>query len=111
MSIRIMYIMLNYIIADMSSRQSLTPKPFLHNDGALSLMKLVADFLITQRCVELLRCNRRRHPQNANASTGSISMNDIHQPSTDTTTLVRRINENTSNYFPVEACRTGNILA
>lgn len=40
MNIRIMYIMLNYVIADMSSRQSLTPKPFLHNDGALSLMKL-----------------------------------------------------------------------
>jgi hypothetical protein len=78
-------------------------------DGALNPMKLVADFLITQRSVELLSRNRR-HPQSCNTSAGSSSMNDIHQPPANTAILVRRINEDASNYTTIEACSAGNIF-
>ncbi|RMS17753.1 hypothetical protein ALP70_200215 [Pseudomonas savastanoi] len=95
----------------MGEKPGLTLKPFFHNDGALIPMKLVANFLITQRSVKLLRRNRRRHPQSSNTSAGSSSMNDIHQLPTDTATLVCRINENASNNITVEACSADNNFA
>lgn len=86
-------------------------KLLLHNDSALSPMELVANFLITQHGVKFLCCDRRRHPYSSEASVGSSCMNDIHQVPTDTTTLVRRINENSPDYITVEACSADNIFA
>ena len=77
-------------------------KPFFHNDGALSPMKLVANFLITQCDIKFFSCNRRWHAYNASAGADSGCMNDIHQLPTDTAFLVSRINENTSDYITVE---------
>lgn len=74
-------------------------------------MKLVADFLIAQRGIKLFSCNRRWHTYNSNSSAGSSCMNDIHQMPTETTFLVSRVNENSSNHVTVETGSTNNVFA
>lgn len=87
----------------------LTRKLFFHHDGALISVKLIADFLVTQRSVEPLCSYRRRHPQNADANLGSSRVNHRHKLPTDASTLVGRIDENASDYSAVEACSAGDI--
>lgn len=86
-------------------------EPFFHNDGALSPMKLVANFLITQRGIEFFSCNRRWHTYSPNTGVGSGCMNDINQMPTDTAFLVSWVNENTSDYVTVESSSADDFFA
>lgn len=74
-------------------------------------MKLVADFLVTQRGIKPFSCNRRWHTYSSNACAGSSYMNDIHQMPPDTAFLVSRVNENTSDHITVETGSANDVFA
>ena len=74
-------------------------------------MKLVADFLITQRGIKPFSCNRRWHTYSSNSRAGSSCMNDIHQMPPDTAFLVSWVNENTSDDVTVETGSANNVFA
>ncbi len=74
-------------------------------------MKRVADFLIAQRGIKPFSCNRRWHTYSSKTFAGSSCMNDTHQMPPDTGFLVSWVNENTSDYIPVETGSANNVFA